>query len=103
MNWAKIEKDMRKIRAENEVSIVLRRAGAALTAQSMRVEITGTRGFQVQSDAAREARQAVVVLGEKDMDIKREDRFTINGLVYRVVFIQPNRQACTLAEAVLVE
>lgn len=103
MNWTQIEKDMRKIRAENEKSVVLRRNNTPLTAQLMRIEITGTRGFQVQSDAAREARQAVVILGEKNMDIAREDRFTENGDVYRVVFIQPNREACTIAEAVVVQ
>lgn len=103
MNWAQVEKDMRKIRAENEVSVALRRGTSTLTAQDMRIEITGTRGFQVQSDAAREARQAVVILGEKDMDIARDDRLTVNGQVYRVVFIQPNREACTIAEAVVVQ
>jgi hypothetical protein len=45
----------------------------------------------------------VVILGEKDMDIAREDRLTVNGQVYRVVFVQPNREACTIAEAVIVQ
>lgn len=105
MNWTKIEADLTRIRLENESSVALRRGNTTLTAQSMRIEIAGSRGFRgfrVFSDAAREARQAMVILGEKDMDIAVEDRFTLGGQLYRVAFIQPNRQAATIAEAVVV-
>lgn len=102
-DWDQAKVDIREIRAENEASVVLRRNNTSLTAQPMRIEITGTRGFRVQSDAARESRQAVVILGEPDMDIAMEDRLTYLGILYRVVFIQPNRLACTIAEAVAVE
>lgn len=103
MNWTQIAKDMTAIRLANESSLTLRRGSSTLSAQSARVEITGTRGFRVQSDAAREARQAVVILGTASMNIELDDRFTLDGLLYRVVFIQPGRDACTIAEAVVVE
>lgn len=103
MNWTQIEKDMNAIRLANESSLTLRRGSSSLSAQSARVEIAGSRGFRVQSDAAREHRQAVVILGAAAMDIALEDRFTLNDLLYRVVFIQPGREACTIAEAVVVE
>lgn len=103
MNWDRMREDLRRIRAENEIELVLRRGGTTLGAQDARVEFVNSRGFRVQSDAAREARQAVIVLGEHDMDIKPEDRFTHGGVLYRVVFIQPNRMAATLAEAVTVQ
>ena len=101
--WNEMAADLRAVRAENEVSLALRRGDTTLSAQDMRIEITGTRGFRVQSDAARESRQAVVILGEPDMDIALEDRFTYNNELYRVVFVQPNRLAATIAEAVVVQ
>lgn len=103
MNWESMRHDLRRIRAENEIELVLRRSGSTLASQPARVEFVNSRGFRVQSDAAREARQAVIVLGEHDMNIQPEDRFNHDGLLYRVVFIQPNRLAATLAEAVVVE
>lgn len=103
MNWESMRHDLRRIRAENEIELVLRRGGSTLASQPARVEFVNSRGFRVQSDAAREARQAVVILGEYNMDIKTEDRFNHGDVLYRVVFIQPNRVAGTIAEAVAVE
>lgn len=102
MNWTKIEADLTRVRLDNESMVALRRGNDTLAEQSMRIEIAGSRGFRVFSDAARESRQAMVILGEKDMDIAVEDRFTLGGQLCRVVFIQPNRQAATIAEAVVV-
>ena len=103
MNWTAMARDLRRVRAENEISLSLRRGDTTLTAQVMRIEIAGARGYRMQSDAAREARQAVVILGEPDMDIAVEDRLTYGNVLYRVAFIQPNRLAATIAEAVVVE
>lgn len=102
MNWAQIEADLEKVRLDNESMVALRRGNDTLAEQSMRVEIAGARGFRVFSDAAREARQAVVILGAKDLDIAVDDRFTLGGQLYRVAFVQPNREAATIAEAVVV-
>ena len=98
-----MEDDLTAIRLQNESSIALRRNNSTLSAQSMRVEIAGTRAFRLQSDAARESRQAVFILAAKDADIQNEDRFTLDGQVYRVVFVQPNKTAATIAEAIVVE
>jgi hypothetical protein len=102
MNWDKMANDLRKIRSVNENQIALRRGSEELDEQPMRIEFVSTRGFRVMSDAAREARQAVIILGEPDMDIAIEDRLTHDEVLYRVAFIQPNRRAGTLAEAVAV-
>lgn len=102
-NWTQAQADMRAIRADNEVSVALRRDAITLSAQSMRIEYAGTRGFRLQSDAARSANQAVFILGEPDMNIAIDDRLNYGGVLFRVVFIQPNRLACTIAEAVAVE
>lgn len=98
-----MEDDLTAIRLENEKMIALRRGNSTLSAQSMRVEIAGTRAFRLQSDAARESRQAVFILAAKTADIALEDRFTLDEQVYRVVFVQPNKTAATIAEGVLVE
>ena len=103
MNWDQIANDMRAIRAENEVSLAIRRGVSALTAQPMRIEYAGSRGFRLQSDAARAAQQAVFILGEPDMDIAVGDRLTYTNILLQVVFIQPNRLACTITEAIAVE
>lgn len=102
-DWTQAQKDMRAIRADNEVSVALRRDTTTLTAQLMRIEYAGARGFRLQSDAARQANQAVFILGEPDMDIAIDDRLNYGNILFRVVFVQPNRLACTIAEAVAVE
>lgn len=94
---------MRVIRARNEVSLAIRRGETTLTAQPMRIEGAGARGARLQSDAAREVQQAMFILGEPDMDIAVDDRLTYNNIVLKVVFIQPNRLAATIAEAIAVE
>ena len=94
---------MRKIRARNEVSLPIRRGETTLTSQLMRIEYAGSRGFRLQSDAARAAQQALYILGQPDMDIAVGDRLTYSNILLQVVFIQPNRFAATIAEAVAVE
>ena len=94
---------MRAIRAENEVSLALRRGSSSLTAQSMRIEYAGSRAAKMQSDAARAAEQAVFILGEPDMNIQKDDRLTYDGHLIRVVFVQLNRLAATIAEGVVEE
>lgn len=101
-DWTQAQKDMRAIRAENEVSVAIRRGDTTLSAQSMRIEYAGTRGFRLQSDAARQASQAVFILGEPDMNIAVDDRLNYGGVLFQVAFVQPNKLACTIAEAVAV-
>jgi hypothetical protein len=103
INWEQIKAHLRVVRADNEVSSVIRRGSTDLAAQSMRIEYAGSRGWRLQSEAARAAQQAVFILGEYDMDIQVDDRLTYGGVLFRVVFVQPNRLAATIAEAVAVE
>lgn len=101
MNTDFYRERLRKIRARNEVSLVIRRGNTSLPAQDMRIEYAGSRGARLQSDAARAATQACFILGEHDMDIQPEDRLTHEGHVIKVVFIQLNRQFGTIAEGVI--
>lgn len=102
-NWTQAQADMRAIRADNEVSLTLRRGSTTISAQDMRIEYAGTRAFFFQSEAARNAAQAVFILGEPDMDILRGDRLNHNGRLVKVVFVQPNNLAATIAEGVVEE
>lgn len=102
MDWTTIEKDIRKIRQEDEVTLALRRGSSSVSAQAMRIVHAGGRAWKLQSDAARQAQQAMFILGEKDMDIEVGDRLNYFDLLVEVVFIQPNRQAFTIAEAIAV-
>ncbi len=92
---------LRAIRARKEVSLVIRRGSGTLAAQDMRIEMAGSRGARLQSDAARAATQAVFILGEHDMDIQPEDRLTYEGHLIKVVFIQLNRELGTIAEGII--
>jgi hypothetical protein len=102
MNWTQMQDDLRAIRAENEVSVVIRHGSDELAAQDMRIEYAGARGSRLQSDAARQAQQAVFILGEPDMDIAVDDRLTYGDVLFQVVFVQPNRLAATIAEAIAI-
>jgi len=103
MNTSFYQERLRKIRARNEVNLQIRRDETYLDAQPMRIELAGARGFRLQSDAARQAQQAMFILGEPDMDIEVGDRVTYTTILMQVVFIQPNRLAATIAEAVALE
>lgn len=101
MNTSFYQARLRAIRKRNEVSLQIRRGNTTLDAQSMRVESAGLKAYQLQSDAARSAKQAVVILGEPDMDIRVDDRITHEGHFIKVVFIQLNWQVGTIAEGIV--
>lgn len=101
-DWTAARADLDAIRLDNQISIALRRGDSSLSAQDMRIEYAGVRGFRLQSDAARQAQQAVVILGKYDMDVALDDRLTYGDVLFQVVFIQPNRLAGTIVEAIAV-
>lgn len=93
---------MAAVRTDRSIPVQFRRGDTVLDEQECRVEAVG-RGARLQSDAAREARAAVVIFGATDLDVAVDDRFTEAGVLYRVVFVAPNRDVDTQAEAVAVE
>ncbi len=101
-HWRRMQDIAAKIRSDRSFDIELRRGETVLEPQEMRIEAVG-RGSRLQSDAAREAQTAVVVFGAMDLDIAVGDRFTQDSVLYQVVFIAPNRDIDTQAEAVAVE
>jgi hypothetical protein len=102
-DWLRMKKEMAVVRTDRSFDIEFRRDEVTLDAQEVRVEAMPTRSFRLQSDAARAANRAVVVFGACELDVAVDDRFTLDGILYRVVFISPNRDVDTQAEAVAVE
>lgn len=94
--------DLLSVRDDNDVSIVIRRGETTLAAQTVRGARTGSGGPR-SSPGGQEARGGVVVLGSTGLDIQSGDRFTIGGVLYRVIFIRPNRTVATMAECEAVE
>jgi hypothetical protein len=102
-DWTGARADMTAIINDNPTTAALRRGSGTTASQTFRLEIAGPRGMQLQSDAARQATQSALILGAYNMDIAVGDRVTVNGILFDVVFVQPNRLSCTIAEAVVVE
>ena len=101
-DWLRMKDEMAAVRRDRSVDVEFRRGDLTLDPQEVRIEAVA-RSFHLQSDAAREARNVVIVFGASDLDVMREDRFTLDDVLYRIVFIAVNRDVDTQAEAVAVE
>ena len=97
---AQMSADLQTIRDDRPVSIAIRRNGATLAAQTVRI----ARGGNIQAgvtdtDGLQAAVGAVVVVGDVALDIQPSDRFTVAGALYEVIAIHPNRDHGTQAQA----
>ena len=63
----------------------------------------GSVSRQRDSAGAQQASRRVVVLGATTLDVQVDDRFTVEGLLYQVTFVRPNRRVAVVAEAEAVE
>ena len=99
---ATIQSLMAKIRGDRTTDITIRRGNDELPAQAVRIERVHM-GRVMDSERGSERRADVVVHGAVDLDIQVEDRFTDGGVLYRVIFIRPNRSVATFAEAAAVQ
>lgn len=103
-DWARIQQAMTAIRDMNAVSLVLRRGTTTLAAQAVRVERKGTSQARAADGVgAEQATGSIVLLGAIDLDIQPQDRFTLDGRLYEVTLVSPNRLAATQAEAQIIE
>ena len=103
-DWASMAADLILVRSDNTVSITLRRGSSTLTAQDVRIARMG-QNSATRKDAGgvEQSEQRVVILGAVDMNVKLGDRFTVDGDLYEVDFIRPNRRAAIVAEARVIE
>lgn len=100
-DWELMRNLAAQVRADRPVTVDIRRGETTLDPQDVRVEAVG-RGSRLQSDAARESNAAVVIFGAQDLDVAVDDRLTVDGVLYRVVFVAVDRDIDTQAEAVAV-
>ena len=101
---AQMTAGLRTIRDDRAVSIVIRRGGTTLPAQTVRI----ARGGNIQAGSTdtagvQAAIVPVVVVGDAGLDIRPNDRFTVGGVLYEVTAIHPNRDHGTQAQARLVQ
>jgi hypothetical protein len=99
---AQMQADLKAVRDDNPVSITIRRGSTTLAAQTVRIAQRGA-GRRNQSGQASESQSNTVVLGETSLDIAVGDRFTVNGVLYQVVFVPVTRLASMTADIEAVE
>lgn len=102
-DWTAARADVTEIINDNPTTAAFRRDSGTTASQTFRLEIAGTRSMKLRSDAARQAQQAAFILGAYNMDVALGDRVTVSDILWEVVFVQPNRLACTIAEAIVVQ
>ena len=93
-----IQADHLSIIGDNPSSIVIRRGDTTLDAQTVRIARVST-GRKSDSLGAQESRGGVIVAGDITFDVQTDDRFTHDGILYQVVFVQPNKTVRIVAEA----
>lgn len=103
---ARIEADMTAIRGEWSHSVAFRRVvdgvETTLAAQPVRVAAEGGPSVR-QGQAADETRTGIVLIGSRTLDVRRNDRFNVDGRLYRVTGVHPDNRAFTQARAELVQ
>lgn len=104
LNLVQVNADLMAVRDARAEAIVIRRGGTALSSQTVRVEKALQFGVLERSLNGKNYKATAIVLGDTDLDIAVEDRFNdSNGILYMVIFVNPNHEACTVAEASVVE
>jgi hypothetical protein len=102
-DWTQMQADLAAVRGDNEVQVVVRRGEETLDAQAVRIARVGSMSQQRDSAGAQQTSGRVVLLGATTFDVQPGDRFTVGDVLYRVVFVRPNRRAAVVAEAEAVE
>ena len=100
---AQMLSDAAEIVDDNDTSITIRRGGSELAAQTVRLAGAGRASTRRDSEGGQEARGSVIVCGSASLDIAVDDRFTANGVLYRVTYVRPSRLFGIIAEAQVVQ
>lgn len=99
----RMEADLREIRNDRPAVIAIRRGTQTLAAQTVRIARGGSiQAAAADTDALQAAVGAVIVVGDKTLNIQPQDRFTIGGALYEVTAIHPNRDQGVQAQARMV-
>lgn len=96
--------DATVIRQDNLETIAIRRGNTTLAAQQVRIARISGQANRQDTLGGEEVRGRVIVVGSVDFDVQPGDRFNdSSGVLYRVFFVRPNRNAAVMAEAEAVE
>ncbi len=102
-DWAAQAADLAEIRADNQVSITLRRGATSLAAQNVRIAQAGRSGGRLATGELEAALLEMTILGATTLDIQPEDRFTVAGVLYEVSAVAANERAGVRAWARMVQ
>jgi hypothetical protein len=103
-DWVAMQNDLAAIRGDNQVSLSLRRGNTTLSAQAARVANEGKlQGRRFDNGSGEESRTMITLLFAVNADVQPEDRFTLEGRLYRVIAIRPNKRAAVMADAEMIE
>ncbi len=92
--------DAELLRDDNPRTITIRRGAGALAEQSVRV-VQPRRGSVMLGQDSKVTLGSLIVLGDQNLLIQPLDRFTLDGALYRVVFVDPDRRAGTIAQCTM--
>lgn len=97
-DWTAMQADFAELRGDNSATITIRRGNTTVAAQTVRLTRGGTSGRAVDGRQTQESRGRALVWGDTTFNVQAEDRFTVAGVLYRVVLVQPQRRARVVAE-----
>lgn len=84
------------------VDTVIYRGSVTLSAQDVRIVRPGGAG-NVSADGTEGAQGGLQLVGRPTLDIQARDRFTIDGVAYEVIAVDPLRQIETVAHVRMVQ
>lgn len=102
-DWARMQADLDSLRGDNAVNVALRRGTTTLAAQSMRIAQAGRQAARLAGGELEAALLEMTILGGVTLDIEPGDRFTVDGVLFEVTSVSPNRRAGTRARARMVQ
>ena len=102
-DWAAMNADLMAIRSDNPVSVVIRRGGNTLAAQTVRVAGKRFRASAQSSAGAEQVESGGTLIGSATLDIAVADRFTLGGVLYEVSFVETNKLAGVRAQLRVIE
>lgn len=101
---AVIAVDLAAITGEDARAVAFRRGNPATTLPAQTVRLTRrSPNRRVAGQAAAEERAADLVVGAANLDVEIGDRFNVDGALFRVVDVHPDRRAFTQAVVERVE
>lgn len=101
---AAIRAAMQEVVAHNPAQVAIRRGGASLPAQTVRIApANNAMPHPIDGGGLQAVKRGVVISGAVGLDIQPQDRFTYQGQLYEVDQVLPDRRFVTLAYGKLVQ